>query len=393
MADLAEKYVTASFRGVPFFFRSENSQEGRKTVTHDFVGSDRRFVEDLGQLPPIFTLDAFVSGPDAFVKRDNLRRALDTPGSGTLSHPVRGNIEVTAKAYSIRSTNTAIGRIDFSLTFETSSTVDEPTVGLATSSTLGNLADTIRDTIETVANDTYALPTDNSFVDEIFDVNVSASEGLKRISASIDDLGVREIIDPIIKVLGGNRGLVSNPSSLFDKLKTIFRSSSGLGDLSPYLSLIDEISSIPSINGDTVRRNKRINTYGALVSAYQVNALVGAYQSATAINYDTVPELEQSEALLGDAFNDVVEMPVAGSIVTDPDVRADLLQLRSLAADLFDAKEQLAWKVEVFDPVELGFAATTYRLYGSHDNLDLIKRLNPSINASNPGDTVQVVRL
>ncbi len=393
MADLAEKFVTASFRGIPFFFRSESSQEGRKTVTHDFVGSDRRFVEDLGQLPPIFTLDAFVSGPDAFIKRDNLRRVLDTPGSGILSHPVRGTVEVTAKAYSVRSTNTAIGRIDFSLTFETSSTVDEPTVGLATSSTLGNLADTARDTIETVANNTYALPTDNSFVDEMFDVNKDASDILERISASIDDLGVREIIDPLIKVVRDSRGLVSNPPSLFDLIKTIFRSVSGLGDLQHYLSLIETVLNIPSITGDTVRRNKRIAAYGALVSAYQVNALAGAYQAATAVDYDTVPDLEQAEALLGDAFSDVVEMPVAGSIVTDPDVNAGLLQMRSLVADLFDAKEQLVWKVETFDPVQLGFAATTYRLYGSLDNLDLIKRLNPSVNASNPEGAVQVVRL
>lgn len=393
MADLSDKFVTASFRGVEFFFRSENSQEGRKTVSHDFVGSDRRFVEDLGQLPPIFTFDAFVFGPDALVKRDNLRRALDTSGSGVLSHPVRGNVEVTAKAYSVRSTNNAIGRIDFTLTFETSSTVDEPMVGLATSSTLGNLADTLRDTAETVANNIYELPTDNSFVDEIFDINVSASEGLERLSASIDDQDVRAIINPLIEILRDNRALVSNPASLFDQIKTIFRSVAGLGDLQHYLSLIETVFTIPSIADDTVRRNKRINAFGALVSAYQVNALVDAYQAATAVNFDTVPELEQAESLLSDVFSDVLETPVAASIALDPDVRADLLQIRSLATDIFDAKEQLAWKTEEFDPAQLGFAATTYRLYGSLDNLSLIVRLNPSINASNPIGTIQVVRL
>ncbi len=393
MADLADKFVAASFRGVVFFFRSESSQEGRKTVTHDFVNSDRRFVEDLGQLPPIFTLDAFVFGPDAFVQRDNLRRVLDEPGIGILSHPVRGNVEVTAKTYSVRSNNNAIGRIDFSLTFETSSTVDEPTIGLATSSTLGNLADIIRSNIETVANETYALPTDNSFVNELFLVNKNAAAGLERISASINDLGVREIIDPIIKIIRDNRGLVSNPSTMFDQIKTLFRSASGLGNLSQYLFLIELVADIPLINGDTIRRNKRIDAYGALVSAYQVDALVGAYQAATAIEYDTVPDLEEAESLLGDAFNDVVETPIVGSVVTDPDVVADLLQIRSLAADLFDVKEQLVWKVESFDPMELGFAANTYRIYGSLDNLDLVKRLNPAINASNPDRVIQVVRL
>lgn len=393
MADLADKFVTASFRGVEFFFRSESSQEGRKTVTHDFVNSDRRFVEDLGQMPSIFTLDAFVSSPDAFVKRDNLRRVLDAPGSGILSHPVRGNVEVTAKAYSVRSANNAVGMSNFSLTFESVSAVDEPTVGLATSSTLGNLADTIRDNIEAEANNTYALPTDNAFVDEIFDVNVNASGALERISASIDDLSVREIIDPIISIVQDSRGLVSNPSSLFDNIKTIFRSTSGLGDLNTHLSLIDEVSAIPSITGDTVRRFKRINAYGALVSAYQANALIGAYQAATFADYDTVPELEKAEVLLSDAFSAVVETPVAASIVTDPDIRAGLLDMRSLVTDLFDEKEQLAWKVESFDPAAFGFAATTYRLYGSLDNLDLIARLNVGVNASNPEGAQQVVRL
>ncbi|MEE9159934.1 MAG: DNA circularization N-terminal domain-containing protein [Gammaproteobacteria bacterium] len=385
MSGLAEKYVTASFRGVPFFFRSEGSGEGRKTVVHDFVNSDRRFVEDLGRLPQTFTFDAFVSGIDAFAKRDNLRRVLDTPGSGILSHPVRGNVEVTATSYSIRSTNNAVGRIDFFLTFAASSTVDEPTIGQATGSTLSDLSETIRTIVEQVALGRYLRPTDSGFLNELFGLNTDVAGFLDQISASISDGEVRESINPIINSILTDRGLPSNPETLFSNIQTIFRSASGLGDPNKYHNLLGEVQSlVPFIPENTSRRIRRVLSFGALGSSFQVNSLVGAYQAATAIDYDTVPELEQAEARLNDSFESVVENPIVESVVADPDIKADLLNMRSLAADIFDEKEQLAWKVEDFDPSGRGFAATTYRLYGNLDNLDLIARLNPSINASSP---------
>lgn len=121
---LLDKYLTASYRGVEFQFTRESTTQGRKIVTHEFVNSDRRIDEDLGAFPPIFTLSAFVHGEDAFAKRDKLRRALETPGQGSLIHPTRGRVLVTAKQYSISSNANSVGRIDFQLTFDATEAID-----------------------------------------------------------------------------------------------------------------------------------------------------------------------------------------------------------------------------------------------------------------------------
>ncbi|QDP65941.1 MAG: DNA circularization protein [Prokaryotic dsDNA virus sp.] len=116
--NLTRQLLPASFKGIPFLVRSEIlPEEGRKIVLHEYVNSSERFVEDLGQLPPKFTVRAFVTGSDFKARSDALRQALNESGAGSLTLPVFGTQNVYALPYSIDASQQSVGEIAFNLEF------------------------------------------------------------------------------------------------------------------------------------------------------------------------------------------------------------------------------------------------------------------------------------
>jgi len=85
-----EKLQKASFRGIPFFMKSADTQVGRRINTHEFPYRDDAEVEDMGKAARGFSVSAFVIGNDYIEKRDALIEALEKRGSGILVHPYYG---------------------------------------------------------------------------------------------------------------------------------------------------------------------------------------------------------------------------------------------------------------------------------------------------------------
>lgn len=80
----------ASFRGVRFYVPKDTLEEGRRTIDHQWVDSNRRYAEDNGFIPPEFKLNIILAGPNLAGQVASLRAALNTPGPGTLKHPWAG---------------------------------------------------------------------------------------------------------------------------------------------------------------------------------------------------------------------------------------------------------------------------------------------------------------
>lgn len=114
-----EKLRPGSFRGVPFGVRSAPRTLGRRTAMHEFIQVDTPYIEDLGLLPRVFSLSAFVIGADYMEKRDALIKALEEPGPGTLVHPYYGELIVSLNGpVSVREGNdVGLGMAEFALSF------------------------------------------------------------------------------------------------------------------------------------------------------------------------------------------------------------------------------------------------------------------------------------
>lgn len=151
MAGIAETFVTASFKGATFLWSSITEQGGRKNVVHEFPGSNKRFVEDLGLLPEVFTGTAIIEqgreGADYRSRRDALRAALKSEGPGPFVHPTIGEVLVSSGDFHMREHQTALGRAEFTLTFRRHDDIAPPVSAGISRNTVSNAVDEISEGI------------------------------------------------------------------------------------------------------------------------------------------------------------------------------------------------------------------------------------------------------
>lgn len=90
-----DRLLDASFRGARFKVKSADTAVGRRNISHQFVGRDKPYIQDLGQDSDTFNVEAYViqntgNGFDYINERDNLIDAIKREGSGILIHPLYG---------------------------------------------------------------------------------------------------------------------------------------------------------------------------------------------------------------------------------------------------------------------------------------------------------------
>lgn len=113
-----DKYLKASFRGVPFRVESHEFSGGRRGTQHEYVQRDKPFAEDTGKKARSFSIEAYIVGTDYFAARDALIVALETEGPGELVHPYFGRQLVQSFGFKVRETTKDGGLATFSITFE-----------------------------------------------------------------------------------------------------------------------------------------------------------------------------------------------------------------------------------------------------------------------------------
>ena len=138
--------LPASFRGVPFEVKGSSISGGRRTAVHEYPQRDTPFVEDLGRATREVTVEAFVTGPDYVQKMQALIKAIEEPGSGVLTHPWFGQMNVTAKSSGRATFSTTLLLATISLVFVESGELLYPTTEKEASFLSKRLADAIEGT-------------------------------------------------------------------------------------------------------------------------------------------------------------------------------------------------------------------------------------------------------
>src|SRR6266568_1153217 len=88
-----------SYKGVPFFFESDDEEGGRGLIVHKFPGRDDPFVEDLGEEPRLYEGSIYISGDDVDAAAVSLEELLSSPGPGVLVVPIRGPVAVHVQTW------------------------------------------------------------------------------------------------------------------------------------------------------------------------------------------------------------------------------------------------------------------------------------------------------
>ena len=148
------KLQPASFRGIGFLVDSASTDGGRKLVTHEYPNTNKRYVEDLGELQETFTINGLVTGQNYAQKRDSLIAALKQPDRGQLIHPMFGAVTVVAKPYSLNESMNEFGVAKFTMVFEKSDAATFPSASSDNTALINSQNNSL---IGTIGNDINAI--------------------------------------------------------------------------------------------------------------------------------------------------------------------------------------------------------------------------------------------
>ncbi|MDQ2764513.1 MAG: DNA circularization N-terminal domain-containing protein [Pseudomonadota bacterium] len=108
MALLAKGLLPASFRGAPFAVLADEVGGGRRIALHQYPGKDEPWAEDMGRAARQYRFRGFIVDGDVVfaggpiqLQRVLLLAALEKSGSGVLTHPTLGVLNVSVARFSV----------------------------------------------------------------------------------------------------------------------------------------------------------------------------------------------------------------------------------------------------------------------------------------------------
>lgn len=394
-----QRLSEASFKGVVFRVRSEDLPSGgRKTALHDFPNSDQRFIEDMGEIPPRFTISAFVHGLDWIERAQALESALRSPGPGRLVMPTFGAFTVWSLPYSKSASQTSVGEIEFKLEFATSRAV----AGILESTPTGEIVFASGDRARQSIGDAFAKlfsspPGSVGFSSALSDISSAVNSAFSSVSTLMAADSLTDLSFAIRDLLGNAGSLLDQPAQLaleffgieddapgiwqiisegLDRLDAVSQLLSFAQQFGNNLALIQSdidsgatvspvsnISLWPATTQDRIDRNLTRTT---MVDSNRLGALVAAYEQAANADYSTTDQVQEVRTQLEDQFSSMMQVDAqdVNSVMADPAVRQAMGRVRIDALDVLDQKAQSAWLISQISRVA-GISASNlaYLLY------------------------------
>lgn len=419
------KMLTASFRGIEFRVRSERQTNGgRRLILHEYLNSNTVFIEDIGEIPPRFSVDAFVHGSDWLEKKDALIQALNAEGFGRLVLPSFGALRVQAFDYSIDQSQTSLGEVRFSLSFAVGRKLPGPTASLKTSEDVFQSGDNARLVLQNVLENNWKVPgSSNNVLTAIYDWTSISTDVLTATQNLLTSGVIGETRTAINNFIISLPNLIKLPATLAQRIGTgvpgdlgIFSlisaglvGGAGLVAMTEFCSFgsgllvnsIDIRNDVPNENNtivgnfniplweeNTAQRIDRNDNRLSAVNFTRVNSLVIAYEQAAANEYSTAIDIQNTREALESIHDQLMRIDVQDRdiIQSDPNVREAVEDVRIASLEILDQKEQ-----RTFVLTEVNYGAPTsafliaYNLYSERlntvqdleDRSILIRGLNP----------------
>jgi hypothetical protein len=388
-----EKLQHASFRGVPFLISNEQVIEGPKSIIHDFIGTNFRYIEQMGSYPPEFTLTCIIHGENSLLLRDEFAQALSKPGFGELIHPIYGilNVKVTDK-FTVNSTDSRVGEHIFVVTFGESGLADlfSPKILPSDSAISNNVVEDTQN-LSNIVEKEYVVPERTINWISVKDQVLSIVENFARI---IDTVGepienalalfnntVTKLEDNIYSVISSATNLVLNLNNLYFDFRSVVDNPSKL--LDQYFLLIDYAISV--INRNTALRIERSNNEILLRDHLNLTLISFIIEGAVYREYNTDTELNEMSKKVSDLYNSFLKTDLDPNddvfrLQEDSNVRKDFSSLYDLFVRNFIEKEQSIYKVKELPKIKNSTFLLSYKYFGNVTYANIINQLNPGVN-------------
>lgn len=385
MADnRTSQLLAASFKGVSFSVRSETASElGRKLVLHEYVNSGVRFIEDQGQIPPKFSIRAFVHGADFIARAARLEQVLNESGSGQLSMPTFGVVEVYAGAYSKDASQQSVGEISYTIPFFVGRPAPGPSVSRVGIEDVYQAGDQARKAIEDAfgvlypppensANSVAAIGDLNNIINNVSDTikTVLPVEDLERVFRIVDTVELNSaklVRDAQALGLFTFAGVPDVPG-LWQQISLGLSKVQALGNGVEQLALLTNLggglslsindvnratsvdpnsSQIPLWPSTTKERIDRNTARQTIAQGNRIASMVGMYEVAAARSYKTDDEIVAVRNLIEGLHERIMRTETVDYdlIQSNPIVRSSIEDVRLAALNVMGQKEQETFEI------------------------------------------------
>ena len=443
---IGDQLLDASYKGVPFVVRREGEDGGKKAAVHEYPGTDRRFVEELGRRQPRFTIEAIVHGPNFVNDRRRLTQAITSAGEGVLIHPYLGELTVVCLDYSISTGQKAIGEVSFNLDFMISQGQQSLAPVVGDVQAVFEAASIARETTTAAAEDRLnpvsALDSArriadrvNEQMDAIQDQVSSAvqppTDALNEVTRRIGDF--RNDMLSIVRTPGqlmiATRGvfnafkdLANTPADLRNEWRSLTnfgapQRSQGNGQLSRTIGTVRR-----AIARTTAKRIVEDDNLRVIEQFTRIEALIGSLEAEAAATFLTDEELLSSRRQLAEDYDRIIETQsdvvatssLGDEILTDlnvildgetvseveafrnslgfdPEVRRALENLKVAAFEVLAGDVKNTYSVADRDIGVTDITLATFQIYGSLDLVETIAGLNSRQNHAYIREPVKTV--
>lgn len=396
----------ASFRNVSFLVPSESVRRGIKTVMHEYPNSNERYVEELGELPPTFSLQAIVHGSDSINQRLRLESALLQGGLGLLVHPIYGRLNVKVLNFSVSSNQTEVGQFIFEIDFSQSRENITPEPSAPTNPTISNLAKDARDKADDALENVFTPPENPSVFDSFVDTFQNVMDNVNKEIKKVVDLSTSgaATFDRVYRTLTRNISSIVVSAQTLRENVTLFYTAALDAPVfveqleAAWNNLLDYPLTVATSPATTPDQQQREQNNTAIVEHLRLTALANSYESKAYKDYTTDDDLTAARAQLNESYNSqlksenetITEVNLI-SLANDQDLRSSFATLRTNARRVFDEKEKAVFRVVDIIPGRSSMALTSYRYYGNIELLDQLIGLNESKNVSGFNEQIKAL--
>jgi prophage DNA circulation protein len=391
-----DKLRRASFRGIEFLIDGDQELEsGRKGQMHDYVGSDRRYFEDLGKRPDVFTVSGIVHGQDSIEKAQRLKRALDQKGSGILVHPFWGQFTVTTELHTSTASTRNLGVIRFSMTFSVGSEVEIfPSTNFNNSVRISSLSTQVQGLLKADFKkiwSTEGLTSLNvqSAVGKIADVIDVFGEVGRTVFPSLENLNefsdfLRVFEQNTFKNVFSGEGISDDLFNIFDEYRVLADQPSDQYLLSTRLFEFGELET--PIEANTLARQQRENNRIAMNQIMQLTALTQAYGTIPSLSFKTDVDLEETQVQLDKQY---IKLAGEDSLV-DSETLEGIKNLRTEVRKFFDNETNNVYRITEIETNPTPMTILAFDYYGNTDEVQNLVDLNKTLDVSRVKNKIKV---
>ena len=378
MTQVAQILVEASFRGVPFLWKTVSTDAGRKIAEYEYPLSNRRGFEDLGILNDTFKVAAIIGSENYVENRDRFIKALKTEGLGKLFHPTLGAFDVYALPYTLTESQSELNKATFSVTFK----VGQPRI---TPKVTENFAPAIN-VQSTNILDAMEVSLSKLLVQSQFPANLNA--------AAEKVLNIHDLFADATRTITGNPDLISsfarqlqsfntnrfnlvrNPTALGAAMNGLFVSSNDLAQTpidrfnlsKKFFNFSPDQKFIPPITTEAIERNANNQL---LNDAVNVAGLGQAYRNVPQLDIFDEQDVSETETALNDQYDLIKE-----SKTLNNDALNAVNENRNLIRRFLEQAEDSVFKIISINTKRTTVAVLAYQYYGSTELTDRIIALN-----------------